>query len=63
MKTLDCACPNTDCADHGECSACVAKHRAADSLTYCFFPNNDGDKSLENFYHHLEKRFTKETAE
>ena len=29
------------------------KHKATDSLPYCLFPDNDGDKSLKHFYEKL----------
>ena len=50
-----CACPN-----NGKCCACVIKHKETDSLPYCLFPDNEGDKSLSNFYKMLKTRFENE---
>ena len=43
---LDC-CPKTTCKNNGNCKDCIMKHKATDSLPYCLFPDNDGDKSLK----------------
>lgn len=56
----ECICPKTICPNHGKCCACVIKHRGTDSLPYCLFPDNGGDKSNENHYRVLKKRFEKE---
>ena len=53
----ECACPKTSCPNHKKCCDCVIKHRETDSLPYCLFLDNDGDKSLENFYKKLKQRF------
>ena len=53
----ECACPKKTCANNGKCCACVIKHRDTDSLPYCLFLDNGGDKSLKNFYHKLKERF------
>ena len=53
----ECACPSTTCPNHSQCCSCVLKHKNTDSLPFCLFLNNDGDKSLENFYYKLKKRF------
>jgi len=53
----ECTCPKKTCKNHGKCHACVIKHRETDSLPYCLFPNNDGDKSLRNFHRKLKERF------
>lgn len=53
----DCPCPKTTCPNHKNCFACVIKHKVTDSLPFCLFPDNDGDKSLENFYKKLKERF------
>ncbi len=53
----ECPCPKTTCANHGKCCACVVKHRTTDSLPFCLFPDNSGDKSVENFYRTLKGRF------
>jgi len=48
-----CPCPKTTCTSHGKCCDCVVKHRTTDSLPFCLFPGNDGDKSVENYYRKL----------
>ena len=53
----ECVCPKVACPNHGQCCACVIKHRTTDSLPYCLFPNNGGDKSNRNHYEVLKKRF------
>ena len=53
----ECACPKTTCQNHKKCCTCVIKHRDTDSLPYCLFIDNEGDKSLKNLYHKLKKRF------
>lgn len=52
-----CECPGVKCPNHGKCCACVVKHRETDSLPYCFFPDNGGDKSVTNYYSKLRERF------
>jgi len=54
-----CSCPSVSCANHGKCCACIVKHRESDSLPYCMFPDNGGDKSNRNYYEFLKKRFEK----
>lgn len=56
----DCSCPKKTCKNHGKCSDCVVKHRVTDSLPYCLFPDNGGDKSNRNHYEVLKKRFERE---
>jgi len=56
-KKNNCACPKKECPNNGKCSACVKKHRESDSLTFCMFPDNDGNKSVTNYYQSLQKRF------
>ena len=53
----DCICPKTTCPNHGKCCECVIKHRNTDSLPYCLFPDNNGDKSNENHYKVLKKKY------
>lgn len=53
----ECSCPKTACINHGKCCQCVIKHRTTDSLPFCLFPNNDGDKSNYNHYLKLKERF------
>ena len=57
--TKECACPKTTCPNHKKCCVCVIKHKETDSLPYCLFLDNDGDKSLENLYRKLKERFEK----
>ncbi len=61
-KVKECACPKVTCANHGLCCACVKKHRDTDSLPYCLFPDNDGDKSNYNHFVVLSKRFKGERS-
>jgi len=53
----NCTCPKKECPRNGICSACVKNHRESDSLPFCIFPNNDGNKSVENYYRKLKERF------
>jgi len=53
----ECACPVTTCPNYGKCCACVVKHKNTDSLPFCLFLDNDGDKSVENYYRKLKERF------
>lgn len=53
----ECACPKKTCPNNGKCCACVIKHRTTDSLPYCLFVDNEGDKSVINYYHKLKQRF------
>lgn len=53
----DCPCPKTTCPNHKNCVNCVIKHKVTDSLPFCLFPDNDGDKSLKNFYKKLKEKF------
>ena len=53
----DCVCPKTSCPNHGKCCDCVVKHKETDSLPFCLFTNNEGDKSVENYYKKLKERF------
>lgn len=56
-NTKECACPKKTCQNNGDCRACVIKHKNTDSLPYCLFLDNEGDKSLFNFYKKLKQRF------
>jgi hypothetical protein len=58
---INCPCPKSECENHCTCYDCVMKHKNTDSLPYCLFKDNGGDKSLENFYRKLKLRF--ETAD
>lgn len=53
----ECMCSKTTCTNYGKCCDFVIKHRTTDSLPYCLFPDNDGDKSNRNHYEVLKKRF------
>jgi len=57
LNVKECACPKTTCQNHKNCCACIVKHRDTDSLPFCLFLNNDGDKSMENLYRKLKERF------
>ena len=57
QNVIECSCPKTECPNHKKCCACVIKHRETDSLPYCLFLDNDGDKSMENLYKKLKLRF------
>ena len=57
VNVKKCACPKTSCANHGKCCDCVTKHRDTDSLPFCLFLDNDGDKSVENYYRKLKEKF------
>lgn len=52
-----CPCPKTGCKNWGNCCLCVANHKRTDSLPFCLFPDNGGDKSNKNRYQVLKKRF------
>jgi hypothetical protein len=56
-NAIACACPKTTCPNHKKCADCVIKHRETDSIPFCLFQNNDGDKSIANFYKKLKERF------
>ncbi len=56
----ECPCPKKTCPNNGKCAPCVIKHKLTDSLPYCLFLDNDGDKSLKNFYKKLKERFENE---
>ena len=59
VNVKECACPKKECPHNGKCCSCVIKHKETDSLPFCLFPNNNGDKSLLNFYNILQNRFEK----
>ncbi|MDY4192188.1 MAG: DUF6485 family protein [Oscillospiraceae bacterium] len=54
-----CICPKKACPNHGKCRECVAKHRDTDSIPFCLFPENGGDKSNRSYYDALKRRFEK----
>ena len=56
-KQHECCCPKTTCQNHSNCCDCVIKHRETDSLPFCLFIDNDGDKSVANYYCKLKERF------
>lgn len=57
LNVKECPCPKKTCANNGKCCACVIKHRLTDSLPYCLFIDNDGDKSVRHYYEKLKERF------
>jgi len=59
MTKKICACPKMSCVNHMKCYECIVKHRETDSLPFCIFPDNDGDKSAANYYRKLKERFEK----
>ena len=59
VNVTECACPKKDCENNAKCSVCVIKHRESDSIPFCLFPDNDGDKSMANLYRKLKARFDK----
>jgi len=58
----ECACPKKTCPNNGICCACVIKHLETDSLPFCLFLNNEGDKSVANYYQKLKERFEEKNA-
>ena len=56
-NVVECACPKTNCENYGKCCACIIKHKNTDSLPYCLFLDNNGDKSINNYYNKLKERF------
>jgi len=57
----DCPCPKTTCENHKKCCECIIKHRETDSLPFCMFLDNGGDKSVKNYYYSvLKPRFEAE---
>ena len=59
----ECACPKATCENNGKCCACVIKHRDTDSVPFCLFLDNDGDKSMANLYRKLKERFEPSVGE
>lgn len=57
QNTKECVCPKETCANHGKCCACILKHKETDSLPFCLFLDNEGDKSVKCYYEKLKKRF------
>ena len=55
----ECPCTKSTCPNHKKCCACVIKHKDEDSVPFCLFLDNDGDKSNENLYRKLKERFEK----
>ena len=53
----ECICPKKECPRNGKCRECVKNHRETDSIPFCLFVNNGGDKSIKNFYKKLKQRF------
>ncbi len=59
VNKKSCPCPKVNCTHHGNCCSCINKHKNTDSLPQCLFMDNNGDKSLANFYNTLKHRFEK----
>ena len=57
LNVEECTCPKKECPNNGKCCACVIKHRNSDSLPFCLFLDNNGDKSIQNYYLKLKERF------
>jgi len=57
VNVKECPCPKNTCINHKKCCDCIIKHKNTDSLPFCLFSDNNGDKSIENFYCYLKKRF------
>jgi hypothetical protein len=53
----ECPCPKRSCPNNGNCCLCVIKHKNTDSLPFCLFLDNGGDKSVANYYKKLKERF------
>ncbi len=61
MENKDhCSCVKKDCPLHGNCKACIAKHNKVKQIPHCIFPNNNGDRSIKNFYNYLKNQLTDE---
>ncbi|MCL2522667.1 MAG: hypothetical protein FWE36_07420 [Erysipelotrichales bacterium] len=54
---VNCSCPRTACENHGKCCVCLKKHKNTDSLPFCLFEENTGDKSNKGYYEFLKTRF------
>ncbi len=54
---VNCPCKNTACKFHANCAECIAKHNKAEQLPHCLFPDNEGDKSVKNYYKKLKEKF------
>ncbi len=59
----ECDCPKVSCVNHARCCECVVKHKKTDSLPFCLFLDNGGDKSVKNYYKKLKERFENETGD
>jgi len=57
LNARKCSCPKPTCKNHGRCCSCIIKHKNTDSLPFCLFENNGGDKSNKNYYKVLKERF------
>ena len=55
----ECVCPKTTCLNHKKCCDCIVNHKNTDSLPFCMFVDNGGDKSMANLYRKLKERFEK----
>lgn len=50
--------PKKSCPNNVQCCTCIVKHRETDSLPFCLFPDNEGDKSTEHYYKKTAKVFS-----
>ncbi len=58
MENKDfCPCINKGCPLYGNCKACIAKHKKANQIPHCLFPDSNGDRSVKNFYLSLKKLY------
>lgn len=57
LNSNKCACPKKTCVNYGRCCKCIIKHKETDSLPYCLFLDNEGDKSIANYYKKLKQKF------
>lgn len=62
IEAEQCPCPKKTCPNNGKCRSCVIKHKETDSLPFCLFLNNDGDKSVKHYYEKLKERFEAEKS-
>ena len=54
---IKCDCPKKNCPNNGICCKCILKHKNTESLPYCLFLDNEGDKSIKNYYIKLKQKF------
>ncbi len=54
-----CPCTKVECPLHSNCKACIMKHKQAQQIPHCLFPNNKGDRSISHFYTTLKEIYEK----